>query len=285
MEEFVYINGALVAREKARISPFDRGFLYGYGLFETMRSYRGYVFRLDRHLARLMRSAERLGLATELDPAELEQAIYKTLEANKLSDARIRLTISAGEGETSLVPPERGTPTVIVIAERLSLPPQVYQKGVRAAIVRVSRSSLSPLSQIKSINYLDSLLAHSEAVALGADEAILLNERGFVAECSTSNIFLVVAGKLLTPSEESGILPGITREAVLELARATGVEVVEGEIPVEDLRRADEVFLTTSVREIVPIVSVDGSLIASGKPGEVTKILLAAYRELVERTL
>jgi branched-chain amino acid aminotransferase len=285
MEEFVYINGALVARGKARISPFDRGFLYGYGLFETMRSYRGYVFRLDRHLARLMRSAERLGLAAELDPAELEQAIYKTLEANKLSDARIRLTISAGEGERGLVTPEGGTPTVIVIAERLTLPPQVYQKGVRAAIVRVRRSSLSPLSQIKSINYLDSLLAHSEAVALGADEAILLNERGFVAECSTSNIFLVVAGKLLTPSEESGILPGITREAVLELARATGVEVVEGEIPVEDLRRADEVFLTTSVREIVPIVSVDGEPIGSGKPGEVTKILMAAYRELVERTL
>ena len=285
MEEFVYINGSLVARGKARISPFDRGFLYGYGLFETMRSYRGYVFRLDRHLARLMRSAERLGLAAELDPAELEKAIYKTMEANKLSDARIRLTVSAGEGERGLVPPKGGTPTIIVVAERLSLPPQVYQKGVHAAIVRVRRSSLSPFSQIKSINYLDSLFAHSEAVALGADEAILLNERGFIAECSTSNIFLVVAGRLLTPSEESGILPGITREAVLEIARVTDIEVVEGEIPLEDLRRADEVFLTTSVREIVPIVSVGGEPIGSGKPGEVTKILMAAYRELVERTL
>ena len=284
MEEFVYLNGALVPREKATVSPFDRGFLYGYGLFETMRSYGGCVFRLDRHLARLMHSARFL-LAAALDPDELRQAIYKTLEANNLSDARIRLTISAGEGERSLEPPKEGMPPIIVVAERLALHPQLYLKGVRAAIVRLRRNSLSPLCGIKSTNYLDNLIAHSEAVALGADEAILLNERGFVAECSTSNIFLVVAGKLLTPSEESGILPGITREAVLELARATGVEVVEGEIPVEDLRRADEVFLTTSVREIVPIVSVDGSLIASGKPGEVTKILLAAYRELVERTL
>ena len=285
MKEFVYLNGALVPREKATVSPFDRGFLYGYGLFETMRCYGGCVFRLDRHLARLRHSAEKLALAAALDPAELEQAIHKTLEANKLSDARIRLTVSAGEGERGLVPPKEGTPTIIVVAERLTLPPQVYRKGVHAAIVRVRRNSPSPLSAIKSINYLDNLLAHSEALALGADEAILLNERGFVAECSTSNIFLVVAGKLLTPSEQSGILPGITREAVLELAHVMGIEAGEGEIPVADLLRADEAFLSASVREIVPIVSVDGKPIGSGKPGSVTKRLMAAYRELVERTL
>lgn len=283
MEEFVYINGALVPREKATVSPFDRGFLYGYGLFETMRSYGGCVFRLDRHLARLMHSAEQFALAAGLDPAELEQAIYKTLAANKLSDARIRLTVSAGEGERGLVPPKVGTPTIIVVAERPALPPQVYRKGVHAAIVQVRRNSLSPFSRIKSINYLDNLIAHSEAVALGADEAILLNERGFVAECSTSNIFLVVAGKLLTPSERSGILPGITREAVLELAQVMGIEAGEGEIPVADLIRADEAFLSASVREIVPIVSVGGKPIGSGKPGGVTKRLLTAYRELVEQ--
>jgi branched-chain amino acid aminotransferase len=284
MGEIVYINGALVERGEARVSPFDRGFLYGYALFETMRSYRGCVFCLDRHLARLMHSAEKLGLATELDPAELERAIYKTLEANKLSDARVRLTVSAGEGERDLAPPKEGTLTIIVIAERLVLPPpQVYEEGIRAVIVSTRRNSQSQLSRIKSINYLDSLLAHSEAVALGADEAILLNERGFVAECSTSNIFLVAAGKLLTPSEESGILSGITREVVLELAQVMGIAAREGDIPVADLRRADEAFLTASVREIVPIVSVDGKPIGSGKPGSVTKRLMAAYRELVER--
>jgi branched-chain amino acid aminotransferase group I len=282
----VYINGSIVPRSEASISPFDRGFLYGYGLFETMRSYGGRVFRLDRHLARLMRSAEKLGLASELDPVALEQAIYKTLEANKLSDARIRLTVSAGEGERELAPPTLGALTIMVVAERLVPPPShVYEEGVRAAIVSPRRNSQSPLSRIKSLNYLDSLIAHSEALALGADEAILLNERGFVCEGSTSNIFLVAAGSLITPSEESGILPGITREAVLELAHALGIEAGEGEIPVAELLQADEAFLTNSIIEVEPITVVDGRPIGSGKPGVVTRRLMAAYRELVQKEL
>jgi branched-chain amino acid aminotransferase group I len=284
MEDIIYLNGALVPREEARVSPLDRGFLYGYGLFETMRAYRGRVFRLDRHLARLMRSAQRLGLASELDPTGLEQAIYKTLKANKLAEARIRLTVSAGEGERGLVPPTSGKLTIMVVVERLS--PQVDEDGVSAAIVSPRRNSQSPLSRIKSLNYLDSLIAHSEALARGADEAIMLNERGVVCECSTSNIFLVVAGKLITPSEESGILPGITREAILDLAQALGIEAaVEDEIPPSDLLRADEAFLTNSVREIVPIVMVDGKAIGPGKPGAVTRRLMAAYRELVGKEL
>lgn len=282
MEEMVYLNGALVPRGEARISPFDRGFLYGYGLFETMRSYGGCIFSLDRHLARMMRSAEKLGLAALLDPAELEQAVQKTLKANKLSDARIRLTVSAGEGERGLAPPKKGTLTIMVVAEKLALPsPQVYEEGIRTAIVSARRNSQSPLSRIKSLNYLDGLIAHSEAVAAGADEAILLNERGFVAECSTSNIFLVVERQLLTPSEESGILPGITREVVLELAQGLGIAAVAGEIPVADLLGADEAFLTNSIIEVMPITEVDGKPIGPGKPGEVTKRLMAAYRELV----
>lgn len=281
----IYFNGALVRRGEARLSPFDRGFLYGYGLFETMRSYGGRIFRLDRHLARLMRSAEKLGLATALDPVEPEQAVFKTLKANKLSDARIRLTVAAGEGERGLVPPIAGKATIVVIAEKLDLASHVYEQGVSAAIVSLRRNSQSPLSGIKSLNYLESLAAHSEALARGADEAIMLNERGFVAEGSTSNIFLVVAGKLLTPSLGSGILPGITREAVLELAHALGIEAVEGEIPPPDLLRADEAFLTNSVREIVPVVTVDGKAIGSGKPGEVTRRLMAAYKELVRKEL
>ena len=285
MDNIIYFNGALVPQQEARLSPFDRGFLYGYGLFETMRSYGGRVFRLDRHLARMMHSAEKLGLAPALDPVELEQAIFQTLDANKLSDARIRLTVSAGAGERKLVPPTSGKATIIVIAERLVLPSRIYEKGVRAAIVGLRRNSQSPLSGIKSLNYLDSLIAQSQALALGADEAIMLNEKGLVAEGSTSNVFLVITDKLFTPSRESGILPGITREAVLELAHATGIEAVAGDIRPSDLVHADEVFLTSSVREIVPVVMVDGKAIGSGRLGEVTRKLMAAYKELVRKEL
>ncbi|MBA7645403.1 Branched-chain-amino-acid aminotransferase [subsurface metagenome] len=286
MEGIVYLNGTLVPAQEAKLSPLDRGFLYGYGLFETMRSYNGRIFRLDRHLARLRRSAAMLALASELEAYDLEQAIYDTLEANRLKDARVRLTVSAGLGERGLAPPSSGVITVFVSAEKLVPPsPQVYRRGIRAAIVSTRRNSLSPLSQLKATAYLDSFVALSQAAALGAEEAILLNERGFIAECSTSNIFLVAGGLLLTPSQESGILPGITREAVLELAQALGIEAVEGEIPAERLLQAEEAFLTTSVREIVPITSVDGKPIGSGRPGAVTKRLMAAYKELVERTL
>ena len=286
MEGIIYLNGKLVPAQEAKISPFDRGLLYGYGLFETMRSYNEHVFRLDQHLARLRRSAMVLALASELEAYDLEQAIYKTLEANHLKDARIRLTVSAGIGERGLAPPNLGPITVMVSVEKLVLPPpQVYRRGIHAAIVSTRRNSLSPLSQIKATNYLDSFVALSQAVASGAEEAVLLNERGFIAECSTSNIFLVAEGILTTPSVESGILPGITREAVLELARDLGIETVEREIPEADLFQAEEAFLTTSVREVVPITSVNGKPVGSGRPGTVTKRLMAAYKELVEKTI
>ena len=286
MEEIVCVNGALVPRQEARISPFDRGFLFGYGLFETMRSYGGCVFRLDRHLARLTRSAEKLGLASELDTYELEQSIYQTLKANKLANARIRLTVSAGEGEMTpdpLVPKE---PTVLIMAKSYApYPKRKYEEGFKAVVSSIRLNSQSPLSRTKSTNYLNNILARREASAAAVDEALMLNERGFVAEGSTSNIFLVAAGKLITPSEESGILPGITREAVLELARALGIEAVEGEIPLADLLRAEEAFLTSSVREVLPITSIDGKPVGRGRPGPVTKRLMAAYRHLVEATL
>ena len=285
MVETVYLNGALVLRSEARISPLDRGFLYGYGLFETVRSYGGCVFRLDRHMARLMHSAEELGLASQLDAVELEQAVYRTLEANKLLDARIRLTVAAGEGERELAPPTSGKITIMVAAEKLTLPSHIYQQGIRAAIVSTRRNSQSPLPAIKSLNYLEGLIARAEAAALGADEAIMLNDRGYVSECSSSNIFLVVTGKLLTASLDSGILPGVTREVVLELAHELGIEAVGGEIPPSDLLRTDEVFITTSVREIVPVVTVDGRPVGLGKPGEVTGKLMTAYKELIQREL
>ncbi len=282
MKELIYINGALVLREEARISPLDRGILYGYGLFETMRSYGGHVFSLDRHLARLMHSAGKIGIDAGLDHVALEQAIYKTLEANERPDARIRLTVLAGEGERGLTPPIPGMLTIIIVAEELVLPsPRTYKEGLCAVVVGTRRNSRSLLSGIKSINYLDSLVAQSEAVTAGADQAILLNDRGFVAECSTSNIFLVVGGKLLTPSVESGILPGVTREMVLELARGLGITARVGEIPLNDLLRADEAFMTNSIIEVMPITAVDGKPVGSGTVGEITEKLMGAYRELV----
>jgi branched-chain amino acid aminotransferase group I len=285
MGDIVYLNGELMPRHEAMISPFDRGFLYGYALFETMRSYGGGVFRLERHLSRLWRSAERLALAAELEAYDLEQAVYRTLEANGLADARIRLTVSAGPGERGLSRPVGGSVMVLVSAEKLALSLQAYERGISAAIVSTRRNSLSPLSRMKVANYLDNLIAHSEAAAQGADEAILLNERGCIAEGSMSNIFLVAGGQLLTPSEESGVLPGITREAVLDLARDLGIEAVVGEIALANLRRADEAFLTSSVREVLPITRIDDGPVGRGEPGPVTKRLMAAYRHLVDTTL
>ena len=282
MKEFIYINGALVLREEARISPLDRGILYGYGLFETMRSYGGHVFSLDRHLARLMHSAGKIGLNAGLDPDAIGQAIYKTLEANECPDARIRLTVLAGEGERGLTLPTPGALTIIIVAERLVLPPpRAYKEGLCAVVASTRRNSRSLLAGIKSINYLDNLVAQSEAVTAGADQAILLNEMGFVAECSTSNIFMVVGGQLLTPSVESGILSGVTREEVIELALNLGVAVVEEEISLAVLLRADEAFMTNSIIEVMPITTVDGKPVGSGMVGELTEKLMGAYGDLV----
>lgn len=281
MGELVYINGELVPRRDAKISVFDRGYLYGYGLFETMRSYNGRVFALDRHLARLTRSARQLALDAALDLTELERGVYRTLEVNKLFDARIRLTVTAGEGERDLLPPRSGRANVVIVAEKLGVPPpEAYERGFRVVTASTRRNSQSALSGVKSIGYLDSLVARHEATAAGADEALLLNERGLVAECSTSNLFLVSKRRLLTTLVKCGILPGVTREIVLELARELKIPAVEAEIKLNDLYKASEAFLTNSVIEIMPIVKVDGKLVGSGKPGEVTKRLTAAYRQL-----
>ncbi len=298
MEEIVYLNGSLVPRHQAKISPFDHGFLYGYGLFETMRSYSGHIFRLDRHLARLTHSAEILGLELGLTTFELEEAVYKTLRANGLTDARIRLTLSAGEGEIAPEPPSPRAPTLLIVTQGYT-PPQCYDEGFRAAVSHIRQNSQTPLAQIKSANYLNNLLARRQARAMGADEAILLNDRGFLAEGSSTNIFLVSGEKLSTPSQESGILPGITREAVIELAAALGIEMAEREVRLEELLQADEAFFTNSLLEIMPLAEVDGhpigsteasvesaetlAEVGSGRAGEVTKGLILAYKQLVEK--
>ena len=286
MEEIVYLNGSLVPRSQAKLSPFDYGFLYGYGLFETLRAYSGYIFRWEEHLARLHRSTELLGFALPFTISTLKEAAYQTLKANNLSDARLRLSISAGEGEVVPDPSTCQNPTVLITARSYSPPPaQTYEKGFRAIVSRIRRNSQSPFSQIKSANYGENLLARKEAKDTGAEESLLLNEKGFLAEGSTANIFLVSRFRLLTPEVDCGILPGVTRSIVLGLAPSLGIEAVEGRITLPELLTAEEAFLTNSLLEIMPLTRVEEQAIGSGSAGEVTRKLRQAYAALVAESM
>ncbi|OGN96573.1 MAG: hypothetical protein A2Z77_00995 [Chloroflexi bacterium RBG_13_51_36] len=291
MAEIVYLNGQLVSRSEARLSPFDHGFLYGYGLFETMRAYSGHIFRLDSHLARLRCSAESIGLAhsiltTDEGKQSLKAACVATLAANRLKDARIRLTVSAGEGDMTPDPATCSSPTVLITARNLvPLPPEKYEAGFKAAISFLRRNSQSPLSRLKSTCYMENVLARTAARAAGYDEAIFLDEQGYLAEGSTTNVFLVSRGELITPCFESGVLPGITRDAVLEIARTLNIKATERWVEPNELIEAQEAFLTNSILELMPLVSVEGRPIGMGKPGKLTGDLLFAYRKLVDETL
>jgi branched-chain amino acid aminotransferase len=280
VDNIVYLNGSLVPRRQAGISVTDYGFLYGFGLFETMRAYGGHVFRLDRHLRRLERSAEILGIP--IKGLELEDAVADTIRANELGDARVRIAVSAGEGGTPPDPTTCTKPTVLITASDYQpYPEQVYRKGFRAIVSSIRRNSQSPLSGLKSANYLDSLLSRMEAKKAGADEAICLNEKGLIAEASMSNIFLVSGGVLKTPGPTGGFLPGITREAVLELAAPSGIGHTEQDVEPDELFQAEEAFLTNSLMEIMPLVEVEAKAIGDGKPGPVTRKLAGAYQKLV----
>jgi branched-chain amino acid aminotransferase len=290
MTDFVYLNGRLVPRFEAKLSPFDHGFLYGYGLFETMRAYNGHIFRLDSHLTRLRCSAETIGLThgvltTEEGKQSLKAACMATLEANELKDARIRLTVSAGEGDMTPDPKICSNPTILITARNLDpLPPEKYETGFIATVSFLRRNSQSPLSRLKSTCYLENILARTTARAAGYDEAIFVNEQGYLAEGSTTNIFLVSHGELVTPSFESGVLPGITREAVLEIARTSNIRAIERLVNLDELVEAQEAFVTNSVLELMPLVSIEGKSIGTGKPGKLTADLLFAYRKLVDET-
>jgi branched-chain amino acid aminotransferase len=288
MVETVYFNGRLVPRFEAKLSPFDHGFLYGYGLFETMRAYDGHIFRLDSHLTRLRCSAESIGLTdsiltTEEGKQSLKAACLATLEANELKDARIRLTVSAGEGDMTPDPGTCSSPTILITAKSLvPLPAAKYETGLKAAMSFLRRNSQSPLSRLKSTCYMENVLARTTARAAGYDEAIFLNEQGYLAEGSTTNIFLVRHGELITPCFESGVLPGITRDAVLEIARTSNIKATERWVELNELIEAEEAFLTNSILELGPLVSVEGRTVGSGKAGKLTRDLLFAYRKLVD---
>ncbi len=280
MADLVHLNGSLLPSVEARIAALDYGFLYGYGLFETMRAYAGRVFRLDRHLHRLARSAETLEII--VDTAVLRSAITETIVANHLGDARVRLTVSAGECASVPDPASYTRPTVLVVAgEYRPLPEDAYRRGYRAVTASLRRNHRSPLVRIKSLNFAENLLARQEARRAGVDEAVLLNDRDRIAEASMSNLFAVTGNALRTPPLDAGLLAGVTRETVLELAQRLGIVAVEDDITLDELRQVDEAFLTNSVIEVMPLTGLDGQAIGDGAAGPVTLKLRGAYRELV----
>jgi len=282
MEEIIYLNGDLIPRSQAKLSPFDHGFLYGYGIFETMRSYDGSIFRLDRHLARLHHAAGILGIASKLTAFNLEKACHNVLKANNLTDARLRLTVTAGEGDMIPNPDTCKGITIFIAAQKLVPPlPESYQRGYAAILSSHRRNSQSQLSRLKSTSYLENFLARQEARSAGVNEVVLLNEKGFVTEGSSTNIILAGEDMLITPSTESGALPGITRQAVLELAQSMGIMPVVRQIEIGELLKANEAFLTSSTIEIMPLTRLDNKPIGSGKPGPVTQKLMSSYQKLV----
>lgn len=280
MGEIVYLNGSLIQRSRAKISALDYGFLYGYGIFETMRAYKGKVFRLDKHLGRLTTSTKMLDIS--LDEVELKSAIMDTVGANKLGDARIRVTVTPGEGTINADPLTCRKSTVLIVAEKYKpFTKRIYSKGFRVITSSFRCNSQSLQSSLKSTSYLMSIMARQEARLVGADEAICLNERGLLAEASMSNIFIVVDGILRTPGLDNGILPGITRQVVIELASQMCTTCYVGDIKLNDLYRAKEAFLTNSLLEIMPLTRVGSRCIGNGRVGDETVKLTNAYKKLV----
>ena len=285
MSELVYINGKFVPREEARVSVDDHGFLYGYGLFETMRAYHGRIFRQDEHLARLLRSTARVGL--DLSGLDLAQACRETLSANGLESARIRLTISHGDSPDMPWHEPAGPPTVVITARAYQpLPPDAYRRGYRVVISSCRQFSRSSLRGVKPISYLLNILARREAASRGFDEALLLNEDGCFTEGSTSNVFFVAGSDLVTPPLDSGILPGITRDLVIELAGALDIPITEENVTPAGLSRFRQAFLTASTLEIMPLASVTPTdaaapLFQSDGLGNIIPRLMNAYKEKV----
>lgn len=280
----IYLNGAFVSGDKAKISVFDRGLLYGDGLFETMRSYSGYVFRLDEHLRRLFASCKILGIRIPFTKKQLKEGIYKTLRKNGFSDAYIRLTVTRGQLEAGFDMHGACVPNVFIITRLLKpYPARLYNKGVRAITTGIKQNESSPASYIKSLNYLDRILIKNDIKRDKVQEAILTNTKGYLTEGISSNIFLVKDNILMTPSLDSGILQGITRGVVLEIAKKLKLKIKVNKILPKEIFKADEIFLSNSVKEIVPVVQVNKRRIASGQTGKVTKSIQKLYEALVAK--
>ncbi len=277
-----YLNGKLVEKEDAKISVFDHGLLYGDGVFEGIRAYNRLVFKLEEHVDRLFESAHSIMLEIPLDRKEMAQAVVQTLKANNLADAYIRLVVTRGEGTLGLDPRKCSHPTVIVITDRIELyPEEFYRKGLEIITVPTPRNFPEALNpQIKSLNYLNNILAKIEATNSGAQEALMLSSSGYVAECTADNIFMIKGKRLLTPPVHVGVLRGITRQAVMNIGREQKLTVEETVLTRHDLFNAAEIFITGTGAEIVPVVKLDGRVIGDGKPGKITGTLIKEFRKL-----
>ncbi len=278
----IYISGKLYSKEDAKISVYDHGLLYGDGVFEGLRCYGGKVFRLEEHLDRLYESAKAIWLEIPMAKEALGKAINDTVKLNGLTDGYIRAVVTRGAGTLGLDPNRTSDPQVIIIADKIALyPPEMYEQGLDIVTVSVIRNHPAALSpRIKSLNYLNNILAKIEGLRAGCVEAMMLNHKGEVAECTGDNIFLIRKGELLTPPIEAGILEGVTRNAVMELAVESGITVREVPLTKHDVYVADECFLTGTAAEVIPVVKVDNRTIGTGKPGPITHDLREKFFKL-----
>jgi branched-chain amino acid aminotransferase len=285
MSQKVYVAGQLVSKDDAKVSVYDHGLLYGDGVFEGIRVYSGKVFLLAEHVERLYESALAIRLTIPLTPAEMAKAVNDTVAANGLVDGYVRLVVTRGAGSLGLDIRRTSNPQVIIIADTITLyPSEDYEKGlnlVTAATIRNHPAALSP--RIKSLNYLNNILAKIEGTDADCKETLMLNHKGDVAECTGDNIFIIKKGVVLTPSKDAGILEGITRNCVIKLAREAGYTVEETTLQRHDIFVADECFLTGSAAELIPVVKLDGRPIGAGVPGPVTADLLRRFQEFVRK--
>ncbi|HHY38173.1 MAG TPA: branched-chain-amino-acid transaminase [Clostridia bacterium] len=279
---FVYLDGTFVPVQEAKVSVFDHGFLYGDGVFEGIRAYSGRIFKLKEHLKRLYDSARSIKLQIPVSIDQMERIVVETVRKNELKDAYIRLVVSRGPGDLGLDPRKCPKPFIVVIADSITLyPEELYRKGMKvitSATRRVNRDSLNP--RVKSLNYLNSILAKIEATTAGFPEVIILDENGYVLEGSGDNIFIVRNGSIITPPVYLGILEGITRNVVFDLAKEMNVDLKEHPFTRHDVYVADECFMTGTAAEIIPIVEVDGRVVGSGEPGKVTVELMKRFKDL-----
>jgi branched-chain amino acid aminotransferase len=282
----VFIDGKFYDEKNAKISVFDHGLLYGDGIFEGIRAYSGRVFRLKEHIDRLYCSAKAILLEIPMSPAALTKAVVETCRRNKLRDGYIRLVVTRGVGTLGLNPNRCERPSIVIIAGKIKLYPQeMYDNGMAIVTVPTTRNLHNAVNPaIKSLNYLNNILAKIEANNAGCEEAIMLNSEGFVAECTGDNIFILKGRQLLTPPLSAGALYGITRGVVMDLARQSGLEVSEPNLTRYDVYNADECFLTGTAAEVIPVVKVDGRVIGSGKPGAGTRDLLERFHQLANQS-
>ena len=282
----IYLDGDFYEKENAKISVFDHGLLYGDGVFEGIRFYHGRVFRLAEHIDRLHDSAKAIYLQIPQTKSEMIDAVLATIRQNELQDGYVRLVVTRGSGDLGLNPALCPRPTVFIIASRITLyPEEMYRHGlhvVTCATRRIPHGALSPM--VKSLNYLNNVLAKIEAQQAGAGEGLMLNEQGFVAECTGDNIFTVKNGKIFTPPISSGALAGITRQVTFEMAAELGIAIGEPDMTRYDIFTADECFLTGTAAEVIPVVKLDSRVIGDGVPGPVTRALIERFHQLTETT-